>query len=179
VVSHKTVLHALSVASAVAVVAGVDVAKAVSVQSAAATNPAKVVKPPQPWQPTHQVRPPSVVNVVSVASAVDAMSVAQNVPDAQKKATAKMRDAQISKPLKPCPRRKQPADWSKARSRPPAASVHRKVSARSQVLKAASASQRASKAKTAITAMPTKQVKRKPLPSHASPTSAPLLILHL
>jgi hypothetical protein len=135
---------------------------------------------------------------------VAAMSVAQNAPVAQKKATARMRDARSSKPLKPCPRRKQPADWSKARSRPPAprapsraksvhviataanvgpavsaASVHRKVSARSQVLKAASASQRASKAKTAITAMPTKQVKRKPLPSHASPTSAPLLILHL
>lgn len=47
-VSHKTALHAQSVASAVAVVAGVDVAKAVSVQSAAATNPVKVVKPPQP-----------------------------------------------------------------------------------------------------------------------------------
>ena len=106
-VSHKTALHAQS---AVAVAAEVDVEKAQSVQSAAATNPVKVVKPPQPWQPTHQVRLPSAVSAVSVASAVAAMSVAQNVHVAQKKATAKMRDARNSKPLKPSLRRNHPAD---------------------------------------------------------------------
>jgi hypothetical protein len=148
-----------------------------------------------------QARLPSVVNVLSAANAVAAMSVAQNAPVARKKATAQMQDAQISKPLKPCLRRKHPADLSKARSRPPAprapshaksvhatataanvppvvsaASVHRKVSARSQVPKAASASQPASRA---ITATATRRVKVKPLPSHASPTSAPPLIAHL
>ncbi len=202
VVNRKTALHAQSVASAVAVAAAVDVAKAESVQSAAVTNPAKVVKPPQPWQPMQQARLPSVVNavnVVSAANAVAAMSVALNVPVARKKATAKRQDARISKPLNLCLRRKHPADLSKARNRPPApkapsraksvhvtatvanappvvnaASVHR--SARSQAPKVASASKQASRA---ITATATRRVKAKPLPSHASPTSAPPMIAHL